>query len=45
MTTEDIRARAIELTRALTLEEKIGMIHGAEFFRTKDVERLGIPRS
>lgn len=27
----------------LTLEEKIGLIHGAAFFRNKGVERLGIP--
>ena len=27
----------------LTLEEKIGMIHGDGLFRTKGVERLGIP--
>ena len=35
--------KARELTAALSLEEKIGMIHGAELFRTKGVERLGIP--
>ena len=27
----------------LTLDEKLGMIHGAQFFQTKGVERLGIP--
>ena len=27
----------------LTLDEKIGMVHGAELFRTAPVERLGIP--
>ena len=27
----------------LTLEEKIGMIHGDGLFRTMGVERLGIP--
>lgn len=32
-----------KLIHELTLEEKIGMIHGAELFRTKAVERLGIP--
>lgn len=32
-----------ELLRQLTLEEKIGMIHGATLFNTKEVERLGIP--
>lgn len=33
---EDILSR-------LTLEEKIGMIHGDGLFKTKDVKRLGIP--
>lgn len=33
-----------ELLTQLTLEEKIGMIHGNGLFRTKAVERLGIPR-
>lgn len=32
-----------ELLSRLTLEEKIGMIHGNGLFRTKAVERLGIP--
>lgn len=32
-----------ELLAQLTLEEKIGMIHGAGLFRTESVERLGIP--
>lgn len=32
-----------ELLDNLTLEEKIGMIHGATLFETKAVERLGIP--
>lgn len=31
------------LLNKLTLEEKIGMIHGAGLFRTAPVERLGIP--
>lgn len=31
-----------ELIKSLTLEEKIGMIHGAGLFRTEGVERLGI---
>ena len=35
--------RARKLTASLTLEEKIGMIHGAQLFQTKGVERLGIP--
>lgn len=33
-----------ELLSQLTLEEKVGMIHGNGLFRTKGVERLGIPR-
>lgn len=32
-----------ELIAQLTLDEKIGMIHGDELFATKGVERLGIP--
>ena len=32
-----------DLLRQLTLQEKIDMIHGCGFFRTKAVERLGIP--
>lgn len=32
-----------ELLSQLTLEEKIGMIHGAGLFRTEGVERLEIP--
>ena len=35
--------RARKLTASLTLEEKIGMIHGTQLFQTKGVERLGIP--
>ncbi|MGN0247078.1 MAG: beta-glucosidase [Lachnospiraceae bacterium] len=31
------------LLKQLTLDEKIGMIHGAGLFRTEGVERLGIP--
>lgn len=37
------RIRAEELVKKLTLDEKISMVHGAELFRTKGVERLGIP--
>lgn len=33
-----------ELLSQMTLEEKIDMIHGNGLFRTKGVERLGIPR-
>ena len=29
-----------EILKKLTLEEKIGMIHGAGLFRTEGVERL-----
>ena len=32
-----------KLLKELTLDEKIGMIHGDGLFRTKAVERLGIP--
>lgn len=32
-----------DLLKELTLEEKIGMIHGDGLFRTRPVERLGIP--
>ena len=32
-----------KLVGKLTLDEKLGMIHGAGFFRTKEVDRLGIP--
>ena len=31
------------LVKKLTLDEKIGMIHGAGLFRTAGVPRLGIP--
>ncbi|MFR6468510.1 MAG: hypothetical protein ACLUQB_03955 [Lachnospiraceae bacterium] len=31
------------LLKELTLDEKIGMIHGKGLFETKGVERLGIP--
>ncbi len=39
----EMRERARKLAGAMTLDEKIGMIHGAQLFRTKGVERLGIP--
>lgn len=32
-----------ELLSQMTLEEKVGMLHGCGFFRSKGVERLGIP--
>lgn len=40
---EVMQERADELMKKLTLEEKIGMIHGAQLFQTAGVERLGIP--
>ena len=43
MISEANKAKARELTAQLTLEEKIGMIHGAALFHTAGVERLGIP--
>ncbi len=42
-TNQELFKTATELMEKLTLEEKIGMIHGAELFQTKGVERLGIP--
>ena len=39
----ELRERAEQLIANMTLEEKIGMIHGAQLFQTKGVERLGIP--
>lgn len=43
--TEETRflEHAKELTRQMTLEEKAGMLHGAQLFCTAGVERLGIP--
>lgn len=41
--TDEYLQKARELTACLTLEEKIGMIHGAELFKTRGVPRLGIP--
>lgn len=43
MNQKEIADKARALTAQLTLDEKIGMIHGAELFQTKGVERLGIP--
>ena len=37
------RDKIEKLISQLTLQEKIGMIHGDGLFRTKGVERLGIP--
>ncbi|MCI8482893.1 MAG: glycosyl hydrolase [Lachnospiraceae bacterium] len=38
-----MQKNAEEILKQLTLDEKIGMVHGAELFRTAGVERLGIP--
>lgn len=40
---KDYEPQIEDLLAQLTLEEKVGMIHGNGFFRTKAVERLGIP--
>lgn len=41
---QNFESQIDELLAQLTLEEKIDMIHGNGLFRTKAVERLGIPR-
>ena len=43
MKDNEMREKAAAIAGQLTLEEKIGMIHGAHLFATKGVERLGIP--
>lgn len=43
MQESEVRAKAAAIAGQLTLEEKIGMIHGAHLFATKGVERLEIP--
>ncbi len=40
---EKIEKQIEDLVKELTLDEKIGMIHGAGLFRTEGVRRLGIP--
>ena len=40
---EERKQYAQHLLSKLTLEEKIGMIHGAQLFQTAGVKRLGIP--
>lgn len=40
---KELWQKAEELTGKLTLDEKIGMIHGARLFQTQGVSRLGIP--
>lgn len=42
--TKDYESQIQELLSQLTLEEKVGMIHGRGFFRSREVERLGIPQ-
>ncbi len=39
----EMKQYAQHLLSKLTLEEKIGMIHGAQLFQTAGVKRLGIP--
>lgn len=41
--TQNMEQKIEKLVGELTLEEKVGMIHGAGLFRTEGVERLGIP--
>lgn len=43
MEQKDYKEKAKELVGQMTLEEKIGMIHGAQLFQTAGVPRLGIP--
>ncbi|WP_049946191.1 glycoside hydrolase family 3 protein [Butyrivibrio sp. WCD2001] len=40
---QTLKYRAEEILEAMTLDEKIGMIHGNELFKTKGIPRLGIP--
>ncbi len=40
---DQIKEQAQELLQKLTLDEKLGMIHGAALFQTAGVERLSIP--
>ncbi len=40
---QSLKLRAEEILEDLTLDEKIGMIHGNELFRTKGVPKLDIP--
>ena len=39
----DMESKIERLLKELTLDEKIGMIHGKGLFETKGVERYGIP--
>ena len=38
-----LRKKAVDIAAKLSLDEKIGMVHGAELFSTKGVEHMGIP--
>lgn len=40
---KEIEKQIEDLVKELSLDEKIGMIHGAGLFRTEGVDRLGIP--
>ncbi|WP_049945442.1 glycoside hydrolase family 3 protein [Butyrivibrio sp. AC2005] len=40
---QTLKYRAEEILEALTLDEKLGMIHGNELFKTKGVPHMGIP--
>lgn len=40
---KEIRTAAEALVKKLTLDEKIGMVHGVQLFQTAGVEWLGIP--
>ncbi len=40
---KEIEKQIEDLIKELSLDEKIGMIHGAGLFRTEGVDRLGIP--
>ncbi len=43
ITDENVLKRIDNLVEQMTLEEKIGMVHGCDLSFTKGVERLGIP--
>ncbi|MFV0529608.1 MAG: beta-glucosidase [Lachnospiraceae bacterium] len=40
---QGLTTKVSRLLEQLTLDEKIGMVHGAQLFQTAGVERLGIP--
>ncbi|SDF40439.1 glycoside hydrolase family 3 C-terminal domain-containing protein [Marvinbryantia formatexigens] len=43
MTDRELRQKAGEILEKLSLDEKIGMIHGAQLFKTAGAESAGIP--